>query len=146
MAIWPRPWAFLVLGYGLFGRSFAYLGVPGLKLFIGEVVLAAFVLMRGGWVLGTWSLWLLRRGTQGLLGWSLLLFVLYGLFQVLYGLFLGHDTLLVLQNFVFNLYPLYLFLGLFVGRSHPSSLGLFSPGSLGPTLSMDFPTFSSSTG
>ena len=37
---------FLLLGFALTGRSFAYLCIPPAKLFIGDLTLAAFVLLR----------------------------------------------------------------------------------------------------
>jgi len=119
MRIWAKAWVFLVLGYRLFGRSFAYLGIPGLKLFIGEVVLGAFLLAQVRRILGIWASWLLQGGKESFLGWSLLVFLCYGFFQTLHGLLRGHDPLLTLQNLVFNLYPLYLFLGLIVARRYP---------------------------
>ncbi|WP_117237365.1 hypothetical protein [Thermus sediminis] len=119
MGIWARAWVFLVLGYGLFGRSFAYLGIPALKLFVGEAVLGAFLLTQARRVLGIWAAWLLRGGREGFLGWSLLAFLSYGAFQIIYGLLRGHDPLLILQNFVFNLYPLYLFLGFTLAKRYP---------------------------
>ncbi|WP_448377795.1 hypothetical protein [Fervidobacterium sp.] len=119
MRIWAKALVFLTLGYSLFGRSFAYLGIPSLKIFIGEAVLGVFLLTQARRVLRVWASWLLRVGREGFLGWSLLLFVCYGLFQVFYGMFRGHDSLLVFQNLVFNIYPLYLFLGFFVARRYP---------------------------
>ncbi len=42
---------------------------------------------------------------------SLLLFILYGGFEVLYGLYSGYSPLTALQNLVFNIYPVYFFCG-----------------------------------
>ncbi len=122
MALWARVWSLLLLGYLLFGRSFAYLGIP--PLFIGEMALGAFFLSRPGAVLGRWFSWLAARRVNPLssLAWSLAIFLFYGLFQVLFGLRKGHDLLSTLQNLAFNVYPLYLFLGLAVGLRHPSLL------------------------
>lgn len=124
MRLWAKVWVLLILGYCLFGRSFAYLGVPQLKLFIGEAVLAGFFLFRPRATLGRWASWLLRPRPGGLfaLAWSLVAFFLYGAFQVFRGLGRGHDPLLALQNFVFNAYPLYLFLGVAVGLRFPDLL------------------------
>jgi hypothetical protein len=52
----------------------------------------------------------------------LLAFVVYGLFQAFAGLARGYEPLLVLQNLVFNVYPLYLFLGVYAGLRFPSLL------------------------
>jgi hypothetical protein len=122
MALWARVWSLLLLGYLLFGRSFAYLGIP--PLFIGEMVLGAFFLSRPGAVLGRWVSWLAARRVNPLssLAWSLTILLFYGLFQVLFGLRKGHDLLYTLQNLAFNVYPLYLFLGLAVGLRYPSLL------------------------
>lgn len=122
MWIWSNLWTLLFLGYSLFGRSFAYLGVPSLKVFIGEVVLSSFLLILGGRALNTWAVWLLRRSSWAWLGWSLYMFVFYGLFQLSRGIVLGHEPLLALQNFVFNIYPFYLFLGFQVAHAQPQLL------------------------
>jgi hypothetical protein len=56
----------------------------------------------------------------GQFAWSLLLSILYGMFEELYGLFSGYPPLTALQNLVFNIYPVYFFLGLWVGTEHPT--------------------------
>ncbi|MER3523037.1 MAG: hypothetical protein C4326_02975 [Ignavibacteria bacterium] len=124
-AFWARVWVLLVLGYALMGRTFAYLGVPSLKVFIGELILGAFVIIRGNRVLRTWFTWLLGYGPRALLvlAWASALFFSYGILQAMRGvLLLGHELIIVLQNFVFNVYPLYLFLGLWVGQARPALL------------------------
>ena len=50
----------------------------------------------------------------------LLLSVLYGVFEVMYGLHSGYAPLTALQNLVFNLYPIYFFLGLWLGAENPT--------------------------
>lgn len=100
------------------------MGIPQLKLFVGEAVLAAFLAFRPWAVLGRWVYWLsnARAGALFPLAWSLLAFLVYGLFQAFVGLVRGHEALLALQNLVFNVYPLYLFLGVYVGLRFPSLL------------------------
>ncbi|MBE3550735.1 MAG: hypothetical protein IMX03_05905 [Brockia lithotrophica] len=122
MRIWSRIWSFLFLGYNLFGRSFAYLGVT--PIFIGEFVLSTFLFFRPRAVFGRWASWLLSRRSNvfSTLAWSLLMFFFYGLIQVLLGFARGNDLFLSLQNLVFNVYPLYIFLGLEVGLRYTSLL------------------------
>ena len=61
MAIWPWLAGFLLVGYLTFARSFAYLGVA--PVFIGEVVLAGFLLLKPRIALGTFATALLRPST-----------------------------------------------------------------------------------
>ena len=58
MVIWPQIAGFLLVGYLCMSRSFAYLGVA--PLFIGEIVLGAFLLLKPRVALGTWAASLLR--------------------------------------------------------------------------------------
>lgn len=118
---WARVWLLLFLGYTLWGRSFAYLGIPQLKIFVGEVVLASFLIFRARSVFGRWTYWISGANDRMLfgLGWTLLAFVFYGIVEMFLGLSKGHDFTLALQNLVFNVYPLYLFLGLEVGLRYP---------------------------
>lgn len=123
--VWHKVWVFLILGYLLMGRSFAYLGLPSLKLFVGEIGLGAFALLRPDRLFRPWTSWSLGRGPLPLvfLSWALTLFLLYGVWQLLRGiLLLGYEPTLALQNFVFNFYPLYLFLGLWIGMAKPDCL------------------------
>lgn len=124
---WVRVWVFLFLGYTILGRTFAYLGFPGRKfgLFIGEIVLLMFALLRPNRIWRLWLAWLLGRGrwTLGIIIWVFSLFLFYGLFQAVRGwLLLNHDLAVVLRNMVFNIYPLYLFLGFWVGQLRPDLL------------------------
>ncbi|HZD51409.1 MAG TPA: hypothetical protein VE175_00040, partial [Woeseiaceae bacterium] len=66
MFIWSRIAGFLLAGYLILGRSFAYLGVP--PLFIGEIVLGAFLLLKPRVALGTWAAALLRASPLNMLG------------------------------------------------------------------------------
>ena len=123
--VWYKVWAFLILGYVLIGRSFAYLGLPSIKLFISEIVLGSFIFLKVNRWLRPWTSWLLGQGSLYLIAiaWSLVLFMLYGILQALRGLLLlGHDPIVTLQTLVFNVYPLYIFLGLWIGQSKPDVL------------------------
>jgi O-Antigen ligase len=122
MAIWPRLVGFLVIGYLSMTRSFAYLGVPRLNIFIGEIVLAAFVFLKPRVALGTWAASLLRPSPLNALGLALLLFMSYGVWQVGRGVLGGSSLFLTLKFFIFNYYALYLLLGIWVGMQAPDYL------------------------
>jgi hypothetical protein len=120
MVIWSRVAGFLVVGYLSMARSFAYLGVP--PIFIGEAVLAAFLLLKPRVALGTWAMSLVRASPLSGLGLALLIFMLYGLWQMGRGVLEGSPVLYTLKFFIFNYYPLYLFLGLWIGLQSPDFL------------------------
>ena len=115
MVIWPKIAGFLLLGYLCMTRSFAYLGVPQLSIFIGEIVLAAFLLLKPRVALGTWASSLLRPSPLNAMGLALLAFVLYGIFQVGRGVLNGSSIAHTFKFFIFNYYTLYLFLGMWIG-------------------------------
>jgi hypothetical protein len=121
MDFWTKLAGFLLLGYSLFGRSFSYLGIPPAKIFIGDLALGAFILFRSRNVLDRWLTALTQPGHPlSRFAWALLLFTLYGLFEVAHGILAGYNTLTAFQDFVFNIYPLYFFFGLYVGERRPN--------------------------
>lgn len=111
---------FLLVGYLCMKRTFAYLGVP--PLFVGEIVLGTFLLLKPRVALGTWAASLLRSSPLNALGLALLAFVLYGTWQVGRGVTGGHPVVDTLKYFVFNYYPVYVFLGLWIALHEPDRL------------------------
>jgi hypothetical protein len=71
--MWRKVILVLVVGYVTLGRSFAYIGIPPLKIFIGELFLVAFLLFRSRAVIGEWFEGLLDpyRATHNF-SWALL--------------------------------------------------------------------------
>ncbi len=121
MTPWGK-WVFILLIGSAFGRTFYYIGVPQAKVFLGEITLACFMLLRPRVLLDNWFRAITERSP--LTPFAVLLFfsVLYGAAEVGLGLSAGYPVLIALQNVVFNLYPVYFFLGLWVGAEHPTML------------------------
>jgi len=119
---WSKWVLFLLVGFALTGRSFAYLGIPPAKLFISDLTLAAFVFLRPRRLFDPWIQALTRGGPLGLFAWVLLASVGYGIFEVVRGVLAGFSPLIALENLVFNVYPIYLFLGIWVGVRTPQLL------------------------
>jgi hypothetical protein len=122
MVIWVRLVGFLVLGYLCMTRSFAYLGIPQLSIFIGEIVLGAFVLLKPRVVLGTWAASLLRNSPLNSLGLALLVFISYGVWEMWRGVLSGSSIFYTMKFFIFNYYAIFLFLGLWVALRAPDTL------------------------
>ena len=120
MAIWARVVGFLLVGYLSLGRSFAYLGIP--PLFVGEVALAAFLILKPRVALGTWIASLLRASPLNALGLTLFVFIAYGVWEVGRGVLNGSALIYTLKFFVFNYYTLYMFLGMWVALQAPDFL------------------------
>ena len=120
MVLWRRITSFLVVGYLSFGRSFAYLGVP--PLFIGEIVLAGFLVVKPRVALGTWVNSLLRASPLNALSLTLFVFIAYGVWEVGRGVLGGSAMFYTLKFFVFNYYTLYMFLGIWIGLQNPDYL------------------------
>ena len=113
----------LFLGIGAaFGRSFFYIGVPPAHLFIGDMILGAFIIFRANKSLGTWAQMLMSKSDYSFFSWCLLISFLYGGFEILYGLSREYSPIYALENFVFNVYPLYIFLGIWMGAEYPTLL------------------------
>ena len=110
--IWVTLAAVLVCGYGLFGRTFAYIGLPPAKIFIGDLVLGGFLLFQTGKIVRPWFDGLVKKSPFSALHWTYLLFLCYGVLEFCMGIVRGYSPLIAAQNLVFNVYPLYLFLGL----------------------------------
>ena len=116
---WSKYLLLFLVGFCLTGRSFSYLGIPPAKLFIGDLTLAAFVIFRPRQLFDRWFGALTLGGPLGAFSWVLLISILYGVFETIRGLFSGFSPLVAIQNLVFNLYPLFFFLGLWVGTRRP---------------------------
>ncbi len=134
MKMWSRLTVLLLGGYLALSRSFAYwglpalltpLGLPAYPLYIGEVTLAAFVLLKPSLSVRRWFSGIAVRSTLSGVSWSLYALIFYGIFQLLRGISLEHSPVTALQNLAFNFYPLYFFLGLWVGEHHPDFLRRF---------------------
>lgn len=115
-------WVILMLGYMLFNRSFAYIGILPFQIFISEIALIFFIIMRGGWLINTWMSWITKKNIFYFLGVLLIAFIGYGIFQFLRGLLVGYNYMVALKNLVFNIYPLYIFYGFWIGRRYPHLL------------------------
>ena len=63
--MWARWVLFLLLGLSLTGRSFAYLGIPPAKLFVGDLTLAAFVVLHPRKIFDPWIVALTEERTSG---------------------------------------------------------------------------------
>lgn len=112
---WLNLAAVLILGYAGIGRTFAYLGLPWISVYIGEMALAAFLIFGPRTEQGSW-LRVIRRVPRLKHLWLLiLLFLSYGGFEALRGILLGYAPLTTFRDTAFNYYVLFLFLGLWVG-------------------------------
>lgn len=120
--MWRRLVAVLIFGYSLMGRTFAYVGLPQLNLFIGEMALGSFLAFRARESVGLWTSGLTRRSVLSGLSWALFVFIAYGIIQVWHGWREGYPVLTAARDLAFNYYPLYLFLGLWIGRRDPDGL------------------------
>lgn len=117
---WRGTAMFLVLGYFAMGRSFAYLGIPPLKLFIGEIVLLAFLVRHPRVSLDRVRRALSRPTFLTDYSWGLVLLLLYGVMEIFRGAYYGYSVLNAVQSFVFNYYPVYLLMGIWIGERDPS--------------------------
>ena len=105
-----------------FGRSFFYIGIPPAHLFIGEIVLGMFLIFRADRSLGAWLQMLIGPSDYSFFAWMLLASCIYGGFEVCYGLYREYPLITALENLAFNFYPLYLFLGIWIGEKYPTLL------------------------
>jgi hypothetical protein len=119
---WQKTGIFLIIGYILLNRAFAYLGIPQLKLFIGEIVLICFLLFRPAEGIETLAAALSRPSRLRDCAWAIVLFIGYGLFEVCRGLASGYPLVRCLETFAFNYYALYLLFGLWLGKRNPALL------------------------
>lgn len=122
---WSVTVLILLLGYLCMGRSFAYWGIPPLFLFVGELVLASFLLFGPHLSKGKWP-WIARKLPKlKNVKRMLYLLLLYGAFEILHGIFAGYPAVTAIRDYAFDYYPLYLFLGLWVGLRGSFSLPKF---------------------
>ena len=112
---WGKFAAFLIVGYFCMTRSFAYLGLPWISLYVGEMTLAAFLFFGPRTKQGPWLR--VARHAQRLrsLKWLLLLLLCYGAFEALRGVLSGYPAFTAARDTAFNYYPIFLFLGIWVG-------------------------------
>jgi hypothetical protein len=111
-------WTMLVVFYlwssEFTGKASAYVGLA-----LGALLLFGVRIF--------WNRWYLALTQPGdplhRLSWALLVSLIYGIAEVIYGvLFLGHPLFTALQILIFNLCPVYLFLGIWVGFRHPGAI------------------------
>jgi hypothetical protein len=119
---WSKWVLFLLLGYALTGRSFAYLGIPPAKLFIGDLTLAAFIFLRPRKLFDPWIRAVTKSDPLSPFAWLLLISIVYGIFEVVRGVLAGFSPIIAAENLVFNVYPIFLFLGMWVGKRRPELL------------------------
>ncbi len=125
-----RSWAvvtlFVVGGYMVLQRSFAYLlNVPGVPVYAGEVLLLAFVVLHPGVSVHRLAAALLRPGPLGAVAWAIFFLLVYGVVLAVRGYTASYPGLYILQELVFNIYPLYVLLGLWIAERDPRLLERF---------------------
>jgi O-Antigen ligase len=111
---WTKLVVFYLWCSQFLGKASVYVGLAlgGLLIFSTRVL---------------WDRWYLAltRGSDPLnrVAWAILVSLLYGIAEVIYGVsFLGYPLFTALQILVFNICPVYLFLGIWVGKRHPGAV------------------------
>ena len=120
--MWIWVTSLLLLGYLGLSRTFAYLGIPPWKAFVGEVVIALFLLWGPRAGRSSWLRFALRLPNLREFWVWYGLFFGYGFIQVLYGIHEGHPPLMAMRDLAFQYYPLYFLLGLWAGARRPALL------------------------
>lgn len=120
---WPNAVAFLIVGYLGLGKPFAYLGLPWVSLYVGEIVLAAFLLWGPKTSQGSWLRLTRRIPPLKRFEWLLTLTLIYGAFEAFRGILQGYPALTALRDTAFNYYPIFLFLGIWIGLRDIDFLG-----------------------
>src|SRR5262245_5523185 len=98
--LWALTIGFVAIGYLCMTRSFAYLGIKSLNLFVGEAVLGLFLLTKSSDVLGRWFGAMASGARLSPLAWSFYLFVGYGVMETLRGIIAGYPTFTTFQILV----------------------------------------------
>jgi hypothetical protein len=108
---WSKIAVFFLFTYGILGKGAVYIGLlfGGLLLFSTRVF---------------WDRWFLalsrREDPLSPVSWALIVSLLYGIAQVIRGVvFIGYPAMIAFQILIFNICPVYMFLGLWVGMRHP---------------------------
>jgi hypothetical protein len=122
---WAATVGFVLIGYLCMTRSFAYLGIRPINVFIGEVILGLFLLTKAGFIIVKWLGSLVVDVILSPFAWVYYLFLGYGVIQVLLGISSGFSLVTALQILIFNIYPLYIFIGIYLGDRYPNYLGKF---------------------
>lgn len=112
--MWTTIALVLLIGYFCMSRSFAYVGYPPWHLFVGEVILGAFICFGPRVRDRRWTFAAMRMAPLRRFAKVFLVFFLFGAFQVVHGIRAGYPMLTALRDMAFNYYPLYFFLGLWV--------------------------------
>jgi len=112
---WRSLGLFVTIGYLILGRSFAYFGIPQLKLFIAELLICAFLLLQPRAVLDVWFTSVQNRTYLRELCIGIGVFVITGVIEVCRGIQHEYPSITALRDFAFNYYCLYLFFGIFLG-------------------------------
>jgi hypothetical protein len=111
------------VGYLVGGKSFAYMGLPQLNLFVGEIGLVVAVVYAPTRLALLETLhWLVTPSRFHVLAWCTLLFLLFGAAELARGVAYGYPPLDALKTFAFNYYALFLVLGLWAQRHRPDFL------------------------
>lgn len=119
---WTNITAVLIVGYLAMGKSFAYLGLPWISVYVGEIALAAFLLCSPETQRGRWLRLVLRIRQLKRFERLLLLLLIYGGLEAVRGVQQGYPVLTALRDTAFNYYPLFLFLGIWAGLRDRSFL------------------------
>ncbi|HVB56414.1 MAG TPA: O-antigen ligase family protein [Candidatus Acidoferrales bacterium] len=112
---WAGFCGFLIIGYLSMSRGFAYLGLPWISLYIGEIALVVFLLFGPESKQGRWVRIALRVRHLRRFEWLLLMLLCYGGFEALRGILEGYPAFAAARDTAFDYYPLFLFLGIWVG-------------------------------
>lgn len=112
---WAKLVAILIVGYLGIGKPFAYLGLPWISLYIGEMALAAFLLFGPRTKEGPWLRLTRRVRPLKRFEWWVVLLLLYGGFEAVRGILKGYPALTAIRDTAFNYYPIFLLLGMWVG-------------------------------
>ncbi|MEQ1887036.1 MAG: O-antigen ligase family protein [Bryobacteraceae bacterium] len=114
---WSKVAFALIIGYGSLGKSFAYFGIPAANIFIGDVFLLLFLLLSIDIIAKTVITSTTGSADTSATIWFMLLFVCFGLLEVIRGIYLEYPVLTTIQGFAFHAYVLYFFLGWWTGST-----------------------------
>ncbi len=107
---WSKVVLFLLCGVMFLGKASAYV-----TLGFGGLLLLSPRLLWDRWYIGLTR----RQDPLSEIALPLLISLLYGFAQVIYGAFLGYSVVTALRILIFNICPVYMFLGFWVGSRHP---------------------------